>query len=369
MNLIEQYHPIYTEKEAKAVYDLINSGSWLSEFKQTEKFETELAKICEAPYVSCVNNGTIALSLALMAKSEHGFQPEEKVLIPNLTMIATATAVQFIGGLLEFCDIDETGCMDCNKAIKMLENDKSIKNVIYVTLNGRFNNYEFSLLKEYCETNNIWLIKDDAQSLGSRTSEGLSLQNEKYGQIHTISFSPHKLVSCGQGGAIVTHSKELYERVERLKDFGRLNGIGGDKHDYFGINSKFTEIQATLGLCQLEDVNSKISKKKHIYELYFVNLKELTPNCLMFENHLNEVPWFVDIYVKERTSLIKYLKDNNIQTRPMYPVLTSQLIYKNDEEYLFAQARANTGLWLPSSLDIKDEEILYICGKIKEFYK
>lgn len=371
--MIEQYHPIYGEAEAKAVYDLIKSGSWLSEFEKTKEFERQLGLLCDAPYVSCVNNGTIALSLALMSRyyPHTDFVRNCKVLIPNITMIATATACEFIGAEVVFCDIDMFGCLDADKALSMLKKDRSITDVIYVTLNGQMNSKSVLALKKYCEEHNIGFIKDDAQSLGSRTEYNDTLQNKLFGNIHTISFSPHKLVSCGQGGAIVTHDKETYETIERLKDFGRLDGIGGDKHDYYGINSKFSEIQATLGLVQLKDINYKINKKKYIYEMYHVNLKSCN-GCLMLNTSFNSVPWFVNIFVDDRDNLIKYLKDNGIQTRAMYPMLSEQRIYKDYDSHIdYPNSRifAEKGLWLPSSLDLRDEDILKVCMKIKEFYE
>lgn len=371
--MIEQYHPVYGEAEAKAVYDLIKSGSWLSEFEKTKEFEKKLGELCEAPYVSCVNNGTVALSIALMARyyPHNSFMRNVKVLIPNITMIATATACQFVGAEVVFCDVDMFGCLDADKALSMLKKDRSITDVIYVTLNGQMNSKSVLALKKYCEEHNIGFIKDDAQSLGSRSEYDYTLQNKLFGDIHTISFSPHKLISCGQGGAIVTHNKELYETIERLKDFGRLDGIGGDKHDYYGINSKFSEIQATLGLVQLETISSKINIKKRIYNLYFNNLIGFK-SCYIFYTFLNSVPWFVNIFVEDRDNLIKFLKDNGIQTRAMYPMLSEQRIYKDYDSYIdypISRIFAEKGLWLPSSLDLRDEDILKVCMKIKEFYE
>jgi dTDP-4-amino-4,6-dideoxygalactose transaminase len=157
-----------------------------------------------------------------------------------------------------------------------------------------------------------------------------------------------------------------------LKDFGRLEGIGGDKHDYFGINSKFTEIQATLGILQLKDVLNKINFKKNLYQLYFKNLAFDVPELHMKMSDSCWIPWFVDVYVQDREALIAYLKEQGIQVRAMYPQLTSQSIYQsnlNPNEYPNSATMAERGLWLPSSFDLTTEQVLKICMTIKEFYE
>lgn len=365
---IDQYHPIYTEDQALAVYDLIKSGSWLSDHVYTAKFESELKKHIGSGFVSCVNNGTIAISLALLAgKITSG----DTVLVPNLTMIATSTACEFIGCKVAFCDVDHTGCLDVDSAIEILKKNKNIRAVIYVTLNGRINERKILELRNYCLKNNILLIKDDAQSLGSFSGDTLSLQSAIYADFHTLSFSPHKIISTGQGGAIVTSNQEYYERVERLKDFGRLNGIGGDIHNFYGINSKFTEIQAVLGLQQLKVLTNRINFKRILFNSYKDKLKHLKQITFMESCEL-WTPWFVDIYLYDADIVVKlqsFLNDNGIQTRRMYPQLTSQEIYYDESSYPNAHNLSNTGLWLPSSFDLKEEQIIYICEKIKEFYE
>jgi perosamine synthetase len=363
--MISQYTPLYNNGEAEALKELVESGSWLSDFKKTEEFENEIAKVTNNKHCIVVNNGTIAISLALYAS---GVRRGDRVIVPNLTMIATATAVQFIGAIPIFCDIEATTlCLDYKKAIDLAEQHNA-KSIIYVTLNGRINTEAICLLKEYCKIKNIFLLKDDAQSLGSITtgaseydSRIYTLQDNMFADAHTLSFSPHKLVACGQGGAIVTDNDELAETLHRLKDFGRLSG-GGDIHDYFGINSKFTEMQAVVGLCQLKNISDRISKKYEIYDEYYQYLNEY-----MFEP--NTLPWFVDLYVEQRENLIEYLKHNNIQTRAMYPMLTSQLIYAESKDYEVAEYYSKRGLWLPSSLNITNEQIKYIAEKIWRFYK
>ncbi len=364
--MIHQYKPSYTEVEAKALYDLVMSGSFLADFKKTKEFETHIAVATGNKHCIAVNNGTIAISLALLAS---GVTSDDVVVVPNITMIATATAVDMIGARPVFCDIEsDTLCMDVEKAIDLIKEHRA-KAIIYVTLNGRINETAVLRLATYCLKHHITLIKDDAQSLGSRSDNNYSLQSEMFGDIHTLSFSPHKIISCGQGGAIVTNNDFVAEKMRRVKDFGRLQG-GADIHDHFGINSKFTEMQAVVGLCQLEKLYDRIEFKKSLYNEYYKYLKDF-----MIAPKVNESPWFVDIYLScksLRSELIAYLTDRGIGTRPIYPKLTSQLIYSdplNRVLYPNSTYFGETGLWLPSSFSVTNEEVKYICETIKEFLK
>lgn len=348
---IEQYKPIYGKEEADALHALVMSGSYLADYKKTQEFEEKIAHESLNNYAVAVNNGTLALSLALYAS---GVRAGDSVIVPNLTMIATATAVEFIGAVPIFCDIEqERLCLDVDLATSYLQVGANA--VIYVSFNGRENFKKLKKLVNYCKLNNKILINDDAQSFGS-----LGVQSEQYGKIHTLSFSPHKIVSCGQGGAIVTSNKEIYEKIKRIKDFGRLQG-GTDIHDYFGINSKFTEMQAVVGLCQLERLRKRIEFKHYIYELYYSYLSDY-----MFK-YCGETIWMPDIYLptrRLRDSLIEYLNEHNIKTRPMYPMLTSQKIYTSGFEYPISKRISETGLFLPCSFDLQEHQIINIAELI-----
>lgn len=359
--MIVQYKPQYSEIEAKELYNLVMSGSYLADFKKTEEFEKELCIHTGNTYVHAVNNGTVAISLALLASEK--INDCSQVIVPNLTMIATANAVLSVGAHPVFCDIEpETLCLDVDKALEICKNT-DIDAIIYVTLNGRINLKKYKELRSFCKNNNILLIKDDAQSLGSFTDDDLQVTNGIYSDMSTVSFSPHKIISCGQGGAVLTNDKKYADNIARLKDFGRLSG-GADIHDYYGTNSKFTEMQATIGLCQLERLSNRISTKRRIYEEYYKHL-----SFLMLKLN-KETPWFIDIYFSTerlRDGCAKFLLENEIQTRSVYPALTSQKIYQNSKPYKIAEFLGKTGLWLPSSFDLTDKEIEHICNLIKGY--
>lgn len=359
-----QYEPQYGETEKQYLTDLIDSGSWLADFKKTEEFEQRIRLSTEVNYVHAVNNGTVAISLALLAS---GLKPNDLVVVPNLTMIATATAVEFIGCKVVLCDVDPTGCLDLNKLKELIT--LKPKAVIYVTLNGRSNEKSLLEIRDICKDEKILLIKDDAQSLGSLTETGNCLQNKKYADFHTLSFSPHKIVSCGQGGAVLTDNPEYADNIARLKDFGRLAG-GADIHDHFGINSKFTEMQAVIGIAQINRLNDRIFTKKRIYKDYYDYLNNAEQDSIQMYSPGLYTPWFVDIYfkdMKQRDVVSSYLSSLGIGNRKLYPALNTQAIYESSSvNFEMSNHISSRGLWLPSSFTLTSKDIENICEKIVE---
>jgi len=363
--MIQQYEPLIGDREKEAINQYMKDPGFITEYKNTTLFEQKIAEYLNVKECIVVNNGTISLSLALLAI---GIKPGDKVIIPDLTMIATINAVIFIGAIPVLCDVNERLLLDTEKA-KNIINKHDIKAVIYVSLNGR----SFSLLEEdfirWCKEKNICIIEDAAQSFGSN-----DVHSRKIGgscDITSFSFSMPKIITTGQGGCLTTNNILLAEKLRRLKDFGRSSG-GIDTHIDYGINSKFTELQAVLGLTQLETIEYRTAKKKHIYELYREKLRYISGISFIPTDLSYTVPWFVDIYIDNVDALLTYLLKNNIKTRKIYPPIHTQPYlkdkYNTKEEFNISSSLSSMGLWLPSSLTLEDETIKHICDIIKDFY-
>lgn len=359
--MYHQYEPTITKEDIDAVSSYMNSGSWITEHKVTQKLQEEIQAYLGVAHAHCVVNGTIAISIALLAC---GVKRGDEVLVPDLTMVATATACELIGAKPIFIDVaHDSLCMDAAKARKAVYKLRP-KALIYVSLNGRWDTTgEMLRLFNDCRNYNIPVIEDAAQSFGSRNVHGLI---GKHAKVTTFSMSPHKAITSGQGGFIVTDDLLVGERVKRLKDFGRLEG-GTDLHDTFGINAKFTDLQASLALSQLQRIDSIVDRKKEIYATYFKYLKD-EPNLRFIGTYIGSSPWFVDIYTGLRDELAVMLRENNIFTRPIYPTLSNQPMYNRNSMNLVAEEYSRLGLWLPSSLSLQDKDIRFICDKIKEFF-
>ncbi|MAV83191.1 MAG: hypothetical protein CMI90_07005 [Pelagibacteraceae bacterium] len=209
-------------------------------------------------------------------------------------------------------------------------------------------------------------MEDSAQSLGSFYPDGRHIGRS--GKVGSFSFSAPKIISTGQGGALITDDDDVASKLRKLKDFGRSSG-GNDVHDVIGYNFKFTELQACIGIEQMKKLDVRVSRKKEIWKRYKENLSDIEPIKLFDHDLTYTAPWFIDSIVEEREELIYYLKDNNIGSRVMYPPLNRQKAYNVDASCPVSDLIGEKGLWLPSSVQITNEQIDYIGQVIKEFYK
>lgn len=366
MNKIPQYVPlINVQNTANSLREYLSTNPWLTEFDKTKLFEKEITKFIGSKYCIVVNNGTISLSIAL---SVLGILPGDEVMVPDLTMIATVNAVRFIGAKPIFVDVDkDTLCLDIDKTIERwimhdMSRFKSIKAIIYVALNGRCNK-DIKKLRNFCDFNKIKLIIDAAQAFGSEYGEK---SISSYGHIGSYSFSPQKTITTGQGGALVTDDDDIAKKIQCFKDFGR-EVSGSDDHKYFGINSKFTDLQSVVGLEQMRNVGERVTKKRLIYDMYYDRLHDIQ-GIWMFNRKLGETPWFVDIYTEKRDELAIYLESVGIGMRKVYMPLHKQPCIAEKRNFLTAEHFSSLGLWLPSSLTLKDSDIDDICNSIKTFY-
>jgi len=361
---LEQYEPDFGKEEADAVYEYMKTGAWLTEHIKTREFEEQVSSFLGVKNCITVNNGTISLSLALLAL---GVKPGDNVIVPTLSMIATANAVTLIGAKPIFYDIEpETLCLDVTQSLDEFIELWQPKAIIYVSLNGR-RGYT-NELRLFCKLNDIGFIEDAAQAFGSESKDGQKIGT--LADITSFSLSPHKIISTGQGGLLTTDDDILAQKLRRLKDFGRDKG-GNDIHDYFGINSKFTDLQAVIGIEQLKKITNRIIIKKALYNCYKELLSDVKEIEFISTDTDTITPWFCDLYTEKRDILSYYLmKDKNIRTRKMYPPIHKQQCYKvnNSWKLPVAEKYSKKGLWLPSSFNLSFEQVNYICESIKIFF-
>lgn len=361
MKFINQVEPLITENEVKAMTDYLQSGGWLTEFKKTEEFEQMIADFLDVKYVSVVTSGTAALYLSLLAL---GIDNLYTVIVPDFTMIATPNVVKWTGADVILCDVDEkTLCLNLDKITK--EKGRCTIAMIYVAINGRSGNMD--KVVEFCKSNNLYLIEDACQAFGSKW-------NDKYlgtfGDIGVFSLSPHKIITTGQGGIIVTNNEEIYSKIEKLKDQYRVKP-GVDVHTGIGFNFKFTDLQAVIGIEQLRMIGYRIAAKYRMYEKYRDELSDVDFIEMLPTNLDQTVPWFVDILLKDvyREDFISYLTQHGIGTRPFYSRIHYNEPYSDykvklhDKEIDFS----HRGVWFPSSIELSMMDIKYICDVIRKF--
>lgn len=360
-NQIPQMEPWFDENEAKALSDYMAAGGWITEFKKTREFEQMIAEFVGAKYCSIVSNGTISLALALMA---YGIGPNDEVIVPDYTMVATANAVVLAGAEVVFADIEkESLCLGLTQ-IKAAMSERT-KAVILVTINGRYPN-DLEQIISFCCERGIKLIEDAAQSLGSRKG-GQHLGT--FGDIGSFSFSAPKVITTGQGGALITDDEAVIEKIRLLRDFGREKP-GEDHYLTMGWNFKFTDLQAVIGIEQMKKLPWRVERKKAIYQLYQDQLKDVTEVEFIPTDLTDTSPWFIDVLVPvdKRAGLIEHLKSQGVGSRPFYPALHSEPVYARVGSYPIAEDIALRGLWLPSSAQLTDEQVITVCVAIKEYF-
>ena len=223
---------------------------------------------------------------------------------------------------------------------------------------------KFEEIIRFCKENNLWLIEDAAQALGS-TYKGQALGT--FGDVGSYSFSMPKIITTGQGGAIVTKSDELYNKLIKIRDFGR-EYAGSDHYVMIGANFKFTDLQAVIGIEQMKKMPDRIKRKKEICRRYDELLSRINGIELYDNNYEDTAPCFYEILCDERDRLIEFLKENNIGARKFYPPLHSEPAYNIDAKFPVTEEISAKGLWLPSSVLLTDDQLKYICDIIKKFY-
>jgi perosamine synthetase len=359
---IPQMEPWFGEEEAAAVNDYMRSGGWLMEFRKTKEFEQMIAEYTGAKHCIVTNNGTISLTLAAMAC---GIKAGDEVIIPNYTMIASPNSVYMFGAIPVFVDVErETLCLDIEKTKAAIS--PKTRAIMLVNANGRAPKSGIDAFANLAHENNLVLIEDAAQALGCRYADGRHMGT--VGLIGSFSFSVPKVITTGQGGALVTNDDGVALRLRKLKDFGRIAGAT-DVHDSIGYNFKFTDLLACVGIEQMKKLSWRTERKKEILRRYQDKLTGVNTVVFFNQDLENTTPWFIDLLCERRGELLAHLRDRGIGTRVMYPPINSQEAYRQPGFYPVSELVGEKGLWLPSLSQLTDDQIDTVCRSIREFYE
>jgi len=342
---------IFDEKE---IINLIDSSLdfWLTAGRYAEKFETEFANFLGVKHCSLTNSGSSANLLAFMALTSQELGKKrinkgDEVITVAAGFPTTVTPVIQYGALPVFVDISLPSYnIDCSKMEKALS-EKTKAVFLAHTMGNPFN---LKTVKDFCDKNNLWLIEDNCDSLGSKyLYNGEWKYTGTIGHIGTSSFYPPHHMTMGEGGAVYTDDTELKRLMESFRDWGRdcwcMTGHDntcknrfnqqfgalpfGYDHKYvfshFGYNLKITDLQASIGCAQLEKLPSFIEARKKNWTLLRDGLEKLSDKFILPEKTENSDPsWFGFLLtVKEnagftRDEIVKYLEKNKIQTRMLF---------------------------------------------------
>jgi len=361
LNFIPISEPSITQKEIDYVTDAIKSG-WVSSLgKYIDEFEEKFAKFCDTKYALATSNGTTALHLALVSL---GITSEDEVIIPDLTFVATGSAVKYIGAKVVTVDIEEnTLCID-PKAIEKAITSKT-KAIIPVHLYGHPANMKEinNIAKKY----NLFVVEDAAEAHGAeefgRKVGGLS-------DAGIFSFYGNKIMTSGEGGMVTTNNEELYNKMKRLRD----HAMSKEKrywHKEVGFNYRMTNLQAALGVAQFDRIDELLKKKEEIFNWYQEGLKNIPNIKLNYQKEgYKNVYWMMCLKLvgydeEKRNNFILKLKNKGIDSRPFFYPVSDMPMYDNSDTPITHKVY-QSGINLPSYFDITKKQVEYICDCIKE---
>lgn len=363
------WKPIFVNGEKELLAKVIEEG-FPNEGEYVILFEKEIGKVIRENYVVATTSGTTALYLALKV---HGIGPGDEVIVPDITFIATANAVKMTGAEPILVDVAPSGLMDSEEVRRAITS--KTKAVIPVHVSGRDANTYWvnKVAKEF----GILVIEDAAEAFGSRSRMYADfplghLNLGTLGDAGCFSFSPFKIITTGQGGAVAVSNADTYQRLMCLKDQGRSSrGTGGaDKHDSLGFNFKMTNLQAAVGLAQIHGIGTRFQKMRTAYTVYSQELRDVRGvEVMTYYCDEGEIPNWIEARVTKRDELIKHLTEKGWGCRELWLPLHTQKPYQYQGERKFPHAEDVSAhhVWLPSSLDMKVDDFVSVCNIIKEW--
>jgi len=361
MNIsIPWFYPQVGEREQERVAAVVASG-YINDGNVAREFESRIAELVGVNHCVAVTSGTVAIALSLMGL---GVGPGDEVIIPDLTFIATANAVSLAGADVRLVDVEPLRfTLDVEKARSAI--GPRTKAVVPVDVNGR--GADYYALAALCAEHNLFLVCDAAEALGS-SYRGRQLGS--FGDAGCFSFSANKTVSSGQGGMIATNSEDLYFRLRELKDQGRrCGGTGGDDlHPVIGFNFKYTNLQAAVGVAQLERLEQRIAHFQERDSWY----RDLLSDCpgIRFPYRPNwdgEVLQWTDVLCDNRPRVQTALRERGIDSRAFWFPLHRQKPYEaSNKDFDTTIEVSRDGLWLPSSFDLTYEQARMVADVVRD---
>ena len=358
---IIQIEPWINYEEAVQLLRVVKN-KYVTEYKLTLEFENKIKKLTNSQHAISITNGTLALYVILKALE---IGPGDEVIVPDLTFIATANAVIMAGAKPVLCDVslDDWGLEP--EKVQNLITEKT-KAIIPVHLYGSSSN--LIALKDISEINNIHLIEDAAQGVGVYLNQK---HVGTYGIAGILSFYGNKTITSGEGGIILTNSDKLAKEVFKLKNHGR-SIKGTFKHESIGYNFSFTEMQAAIGIAQINKLERIIKKKELINNWYRSFLCD-DINFMPIPQDIVPVHWFNSIRIKNVNDFQIYLDKKKIQTRRIFYPLHMQPCYQGllNTKDIFKNSKFiyENYISLPSSYLLKKKEVRYISSIVNDFNK
>ncbi len=359
--------------EKKYVDDAIDTNWISSGGKYIEKFEEDFAKFCGADYGVCCTSGLAALHLACAAL---GLKKGDEVIVPTFTMAASINAVIFTGAKPVLVDCDkETYCIDVKKIEeKITPNTKAI---MPVHIYGH--PCDMDEINELAKKYNLYVIEDAAEAHGAEYHWKMC---GAMSDIGCFSFYANKILTTGEGGMCITNNKALADEMKKLRN--HAFDVPRFTHTEVGFNYRLTNIQAAIGCAQVENAKMLVEARRNIGLRYNVLLNGTKGLILPKEKpEMKNVYWMYAVVLDESVKLLRdevkeKLKEKGIETRSFFIPMHQQPAYLNKTvenapdcsgDYPVSDRIGLRGFYLPSSSNLSEEEMKYVCTSLKEILK
>lgn len=335
------HEPTFSGNEVNYVTDCIKTG-WVSSVgKYVDEFEQKLAEFTGVKRAVAVVNGTAALHIALKIA---GVQPNDEVLIPSLTFVATGNAVTYCGAIPHFVDVSETTLgLDPFKLGEYLKDNVVINNkkcvnkytgnVIraVVPMHTFGHPVDLDPLLDICERYNIVVVEDAAESLGSYY-KGTHTGN--FGKVSAMSFNGNKIITTGGGGAILTNDEKLADYAKHLTTTAKIPHRWKYEHDEIGYNYRMPNLNAALGCAQLENLSKYIEEKRRIVLKYEEILKDYDGVEIFNEPDFAKSNYWLQTMVIDNSqynidTVLQTLNGQGVMARPIWNPLHQLTPFKN----------------------------------------
>ncbi|MEN8224426.1 MAG: DegT/DnrJ/EryC1/StrS family aminotransferase [Bacteroidota bacterium] len=354
------YIPEITATEKEYVSDCLESTWISSKGKYISQFEEKVATFSGVKHAIAVHNGTVALHLSLLV---NGIGNGDEVIVPDFTYIASANAILYVGAKPILADVDPDTWNITASTIKKLISPKT-RAIIVTDVYGL--TPDMNEINKLAKENDLIVIEDAAESIGA------SYKGRRAGSLADISifsFFGNKTISTGEGGMVLTNNDTIASLLRKLKNQGNSNTIRY-YHDVLGYNYRMTNIQAAIGLAQMERINHILERKANINEYYRNHLKSYARFQRVDDGYISS-NWMVGFLVediKQRDELMASLEADGIETRPFFNPVHTMPFYDEYNNPVSVEL-SHRGISVPSYPMLNKEDIDYISSRIINFLK
>ena len=357
MHKIPFWRSCFGEEEIANIANSMRK-EYISQGPITEEFEQQISELLNVPYVVVTTSGSMALLMACIAA---GIGPDDEVIIPNRTWVATAHAPLILGAKIIFTDVKaKIPIMDPS----LIEQKITLKTkaIMPVHLNGR--SVDMQVVNRIAKENDLIIIEDAAQAFLSKNKSNF-LGCQSFAGCFSLGIA--KLISTGQGGFVVTEDKDVYEKMRLIRTHG-VSSLFEASYAMMGLNFKFTDILASIGIEQIKRIPKRINRCITIYEKYSSGIDKLSfLKLIPVDIKSDEIPIYVEVLCHNRDRLAIYLADNGIETKLFYPDLDTADYFNCTENFPNSRVFASQGLMLPSGPDQPLENIDYVIDTLNDF--